>query len=144
MLGEIPIQIGGDVWKLRFGYTEEYGYELFGLWEGYDADTKVFNRNVKSLAQLTGLDFQLLYPVDDPSGTFYDASETMNLSRRMEMEEQPVPPGTYYLEYVVEDIFFRRMAMDRVQMTWDGERMTFSEGERWEGETTLRWNGWDN
>ena len=147
VLGEIPIQIGADVWKLRFGYTEAYGYELFGLWEGYDADTKVFNRNVKSLAQVAGQDFQMLYPVDEPGAsedTFYEASDTMALSRRMDMAEQPVPPGEYYLEYVVEDIFFRRLALDRVKMTWDGEHMSFSEGERWEGETTLRWRGWND
>ena len=147
VLGEIPVQIGSDVWKLRFGYTEEYGYELFGLWEGYDADTKVFNRNVKSLAQLTGMDFQLLFPEDDPNGSdgdFYEYGDTLTLHRGMEMEEQPLPPGEYYLEYVVEDIFFRRLALDSVKMTWDGDKMTFSEGERWEGETTLRWNGWED
>ena len=37
------------------------------MWMGYDENTETTNRNVKSLAQMAGQEFKLIYPVD-PAG----------------------------------------------------------------------------
>ena len=57
----IPIQINGQVWNLRCGFSgKNMHYDVYGLWEGFDSQGKMFNRNVKSLAQFAGQEFRLL------------------------------------------------------------------------------------
>lgn len=38
-----------------------------------------------------------------------------------------MPAGTYYLEYEIEDVFMRKTTLDRIEIHWDGENMTFPE-----------------
>ena len=83
-LYSVPIQIGPDTWNLRYGreyqqllpdMLENTGtphtshYTVYGLWEGYDDDTEMLSRNVKSLSQMAGQEFQLLYPIEKTGRT---------------------------------------------------------------------------
>ena len=142
-LCEIPIQIDSDIWRLRCGYTPESGYEIYGVWEGYNSSSNMFNRNVVSLSNMAGQDYRLLYPILDTNtelqGGEYEYSETQTITRVLPIESRLLPPGTYYIQYVVEDMFMRRIAMDRVEVHWDGEKLSLAEGAVWEGTETLRW-----
>ena len=57
--------------------------------------------------------------------------------RAPEVQEIPLPPGTYYIEYEVEDIFLRSFLLERIEVQWDGAQMTFPDFDAWAGEATL-------
>ena len=141
-LGSIPIQIGTDQWFLRYGYFwEEDRYTVYGLWEGYDADSSQFNRNVSSLSQVAGQEYSLLYPFyesDYEKPTEYVMTEPQNLYRAMYLEDKPLPPGTYYMQYIVYDMFMRPMPMEWIKAEWDGERMFVKDNFDWEGTEELK------
>ena len=140
-LGSIPIQIGTEKWFLRYGYFgEENRYTVYGLWEGYDTDTQLFNRNVKSLSQLSGQEYRLLYPIyngDYETSTDFVAAQPQVLYRAMYLEDKPLPPGVYYIQYVVYDIFMRPIPMDIIELEWDGDSLTLPEDLSWEGTQEL-------
>ena len=140
-LGNIPVQIDTEHWNLRCSYRGETGeYTVHGLWEGFDSDSDMFNRNVSSLAKLAGQDFQPVYPVyDGPFSPWsqYVSGESMPVYRNLEVTDEPLPPGTYYLEYLVYDLFLRPMPMEWIRMEWDGNTASFPELEKWEGEEKL-------
>ena len=140
-LYNIPVQINGETSYLRCGNTVTLNnkdlsirsktYQVFGLWEGYDENTMMTNRCVKSLAQLAGQDFRLLYPVDpvgkDGHGR-YQVSNEMTMYRSLDVEEKALPAGTYYLEFEIEDMFLRCTPLERIEMHWDGVKLTFPNG----------------
>lgn len=154
-LFNIPIQIGAANWNLRCG--REYNinpllqiaidgdiwdqgtYVIYGLWEGYNSNTELPTRNVRSLAQFAGQDYQLLYPTESAHGAKrgYEASDAQQMYRALEVKEMTLPAGTYYLEYQVLDMFQRSMTLDRVEINWDGERFSLPEGADWSGSQKL-------
>ncbi|MBR1606893.1 MAG: hypothetical protein IJ664_04210 [Clostridia bacterium] len=140
-LFNIPIQVGTEQSILRCGYESEIDdYVVYGVWEGYDADTGVFGRNVQSLAQLAGQEFRLLYPIDgaDHNGkTAYETSMPMTLYRSLRVTEEPLPPGPIYIEFWARDMFLRPLIIGKVEMYWDGQTLTLAPGETWEGTTLL-------
>ena len=140
-LFNIPIQIGTEQSILRCGYESKIDdYVVYGIWEGYDADTGVFGRNVQSLAQLAGQEFRLLYPIDgaERNGkTLYEASEPMTLYRSLRVTKEPLPQGPIYIEFWVRDMFMRPLTIGKVEMYWDGQTLTLAPGETWEGTTLL-------
>ena len=142
-LGNIPIQVGTDKWNLRCACDSESGtdvYTVYGLWEGFDSETNMFDRNVKLLSQMAGQDFQILYPIYNGEYNHdvqYVSGETKKIYRSLEIREEPLPPGTYYLEYVVYDLFRRPMPLETIEMQWDGIKAVFPQAESWQGETTL-------
>ena len=140
-LFNIPIQIGTEQSILRCGYESEIDdYVVYGIWEGYDADTGVFGRNVQSLSQVAGQEFRLLYPIkgaDRNGKTAYTASEPMTLYRSLLVTEEPLPPGTIYIEYWAQDMFMRPLTIGWVEMYWDGQTLSLAPGQTWEGTMTL-------
>ena len=140
-LYNIPIQIGTDVWDLRVNFNDKANnYSVHGLWEGYDSDSQMFNRNVKSLSQFIGQRYRILYPIDTQdyhSKVYYEASKPATMYHSLIVEDRKLPAGTYYLEYVVNDLFMRPMKLNRFMMIWDGQNVTFPRGFKWEGEVTL-------
>ena len=140
-LFNIPVRIGTDNWILRCVYDDNSEeYVIDGVWEGYDMDSGIFNRNVKSLSQLAGQEFSLLYPIEGTQWTDhtrYESSEPLTMYRSLEIKEHPLPEGTYYLDYWTRDLFMRHLPIGRVEMQWDGEAMTMSSDESWEGTMTL-------
>ena len=143
----IPMQIGTDFWNLRCGYdAKTETFTIYGLWEGYEADSSVMSRNVTDLARYAGRDFRLIYPLDGGKGTAntqYEASDRMTMYRSLKVEIMPLEPGTYEIEYVVFDRFNRPITLDRIEMIWDGQKAVFSGLEEWNGEMELVWMGWD-
>ncbi|MBR2529380.1 MAG: hypothetical protein IKE58_13045 [Blautia sp.] len=142
-LYEIPVQVDMNIWRFRCGYAKEKGYEIYGVWEGYNSSSNMFNRNVVSLASMAGQTYRLLYPILNTrtglQGGDYEYSESQTITRVLPVESKPLPPGTYYIEYVVEDMFMRRIPMERVAVHWDGSILTLAEDAVWEGTETLRW-----
>ena len=138
----IPVQIGGDNYQLRCGFDQsrEEPLTVYGLWEGYEADSSVFNRNVVQLSQLSGQEFFLLYPIDgtgESGEKRYETSEPLTMYRFLEMTAKPLPAGTYYLDYWVEDLFTRRLDSGRVEVFWDGQAVSVQSGD-WQGTVTLK------
>ena len=138
---EIPVQIDAEKWVFRCGYTPEKGYEIYGVWAGFDSTTMLFSRNVTSLSKLAGQDYCLLYPIFDPEhqnqGNVYERSETRRMPRALSIETKPLPPGTYYIQYTVVDMFMRKHAIPEVKVTWDGEKLRLAEDAEWEGTVRL-------
>ena len=62
----------------------------------------------------------------------YQFSAPMTMYRALDVAEIPLPAGTYYLEYEIEDVFMRKTTLDRIEIHWDGENMTFPEDFCWE------------
>ena len=140
-LGSIPIQIGTEQWFLRYGYFgAEDHYTVYGLWAGYETDSKLFNRNVKSLSQMAGQEYSLLYPVytsDYEKLTNFSVAEPQTLYRAMLLEDRLLPPGTYYIQYMVYDMFMRPMPLEWIEFEWDGEHIAFPDDFAWEGTEEL-------
>jgi len=140
-LYEIPVQIGLDKWVLRCGYSPEKGYDIYGVWAGFNTTTRMFNRNVTSLSKLAGQDYCMLYPIYDPQSLSQsganERSEYHRLPRAMNIETKPLPPGTYYIQYTVVDMFMRRIPMEMVEVRWDGEDLTLADQSQWEGTVRL-------
>ena len=99
-------------------------YELYGLWEGYDSDSDMPNRNIVSFSSVQGREFKLLYPVyvKDGGEKRYAFSEPMTMLRGMEIGNKPLAEGTYYMAFVVTDVFGKEFATDPVRVHWDGVR----------------------
>ena len=93
----------------------------------------MFNRNVRDLAQVTGREYRLLYRHDGSEN--YETSAPKTMYRRLAVENAPLPAGTYYMEYVIYDVFMRPMKLERVELSWDGQRMSIRSP--WESGETL-------
>ena len=107
------------------------------MWQGFEEDSDLMDRSVTPLAMLAGQEYRLLYPVDDAgSGErgSYEIGEPQTVYRALKVEEIPLPTGTYYLEYEVVDMFLHTMVLDRIEIHWDGETMSFPQDFTWEGE----------
>lgn len=137
-LYNIPVRIGTDICLLRCGFdeSEDEPFTVYGVWEGYDADSNVFSRNVKALSGLAGQDFCLLYPVDgteETGQTLYESSEIMPMYRSLEITAEPLPAGTYYIDYWVEDIFMRLLPVGRAELCLDGQTVSLTSPDDWQG-----------
>ncbi len=141
MLFNIPVMVDNEIMDLRCGYYFNTGrFRIYGLWEGYDSDSVLFNRNVQSLSQVSGEEYFMLYEVQkryENERTSYVYGPEMTIYRSLEVEEIPMPPGTYYLQYIIRDAFMRPIRLDWVPMTFDGEIYRVRDGS-WEGTEVLR------
>ncbi len=99
-------------------------YELYGLWEGYDSDSDMPNRNIVSFSSVQGREFKLLYPIylKDGGDKRYAFGKPMTMLRGMEIGKVPLAEGTYYMAFVVTDVFGREYATDPMRVHWDGVR----------------------
>ena len=137
----IPVRVGGDQHILRCGMNiENNELTIYGLWEGYDTDSNMFNRTVKSLSEVAGQEYTLLYQILDSDGNGriqYEASAPMTMYRALEIKPKVLPAGTYYLDYWVEDMFSRQFHVGSAGLYWDGEKISMLPDEEWEGTMTL-------
>ena len=134
-LYNIPIRMDNDTWNLRCSFSaSNHSHTVYGLWEGFDSDSTMFNRNVRELSQVNGREYNLLYRIDGQAG--YEQSAPKTMYRRLTVENVPLPVGTYYMEYVIYDVFMRPMKLKRVELYWDGQRMTIPNDD-WAGKETL-------
>ena len=147
-LYNIPMQIGEDPCFLRCSRVIRYeegedqlpvgitSYEVHGVWEGYDENTRMTNRNVTELSKLAGREYRLLYPIDG-NLRFFETSAPLTMYRSLEVEEITLPAGDYFIEYEVDDMFERPFVLDRVKLHWDGKEITYPDGFVWEGRQIL-------
>ncbi len=143
-LYNVPVRINGQNSMLRLNRWTNFAddesgpldeYEVIGAWEGENANGDLMNRSLKPLSQLVKLEYQLLYPIDGTAAggkTVYRQSAPLVMYRSLDVQEIPLPAGTYYLEYEVDDVFMRTTVLDRIEIRWDGETMTFPGADRWE------------
>ena len=137
----IPVRLGSDMHLLRCTMdvmNKELTIE--GLWEGYNTDSNMFNRSIKSLSEVAGQEYTLLYPIDGTGSngrTQYEASTPMTIYRALDIRPKDLPAGTYYLDYWVEDMFTHLMYVGRAGLNWDGTKVSLLPGEEWEGTITL-------
>ena len=143
-LYNVPVMLDAEPCLLRLGRRLNYAvneedkindYEIYGLWEGYEENSTLLRRSVKPLSSIMGQEYQLLYPIDGTGGasaTLYESSAPLTMYRALDVQEIPLPAGTYYLEYAIEDEFMRLTVLERIEVQWDGENMTFPTGEAWE------------
>ncbi len=139
-LYNIPVMIDSKVCMLRCGrhtnYVVDQGesrindYEVYGMWEGYEENSALLNRSVRPLSALTGQEYQLLYPIYGSAD--YQFSKALSMYRSLDVQEIPLPPGTYYLQYEIDDVFLRQTFAEMIEIHWDGEKMTFREDMEWE------------
>ena len=142
-LYDVPVRVNGKTYLLRCGRHVTYptngeekvnDYEIYGVWVGYDAESTLMNRSVKLLSTVAGQEFQLLYPIDgsDTDGkTSYESSRPLMIYRVLDVKEIPLPAGTYYLEYEIDDIYMRKTVLDRIEIHSDGEKMTIPHADTW-------------
>ena len=137
-LYQIPLQMDGETYMLRCGLEVGNPPVVYGLWEGYNADSGVFSRNVMQLSAVAGRDYNLLYPIDgsDAEHMRYETSEPQTMYRSLEISYTSLEPGTYYLDYYVQDIFKRLLPVGRVEVQWDGANVSVDESA-WQGEALL-------
>ena len=144
--GSVPMMINGENVYLRCRYDthydkEERSYTIYGLWDGYDLKTGMFNRNVRSLAQLAGQEYSLIYPIYSKDSHVdvdgYFKSQPQPMYRSLEMTNETLHDGVYYIEYVIYDMFMRPMYLDRLEMRIEGGVASFPGSEAWTGEVEL-------
>ena len=100
----------------------------------------MFNRSIKSLSEVAGQEYTLLYPIDGTGSngrTQYEASAPMTIYRALDIRPKDLPAGTYYLDYWVEDMFTHLMYVGRAGLNWDGTKVSLLPGKEWEGTKTL-------
>ena len=127
----VPIQVGSDQMNLSVGRWTKLdpqtgetlsGYKIYGTTQGFDEERGAPNRSAKPLSRLQGQEFELLYQVEtaDDARTCYGFSEPLTMFRGLEVEEIPLPPGTYYCRYIVENCLMQRFRSEMVKLYWDG------------------------
>lgn len=104
------------------------------------ASGNLFNRTVRSLSEVAGQEYTLLYQIIDSNGNGgiqYEASAPMTIYRALEIKPKVLPAGTYYLDYWVEDMFTHQFHVGSAGLNWDGGRISMLPDEQWEGVMTL-------
>lgn len=149
-LYNIPVQINSEKAVLRCGQTvvtsDTRGtwreYDIYGVWLGYDENSRLMSRSVKPLSLMQGQEFRLLFPVAGTGDNrdSYIPGKEMQLGRTLPVEEITLPVGNYYLEYELVDIFMRMMVLDKIEMYWDGQAFTFPNGSAWKGTVQPAWS----
>ena len=57
--------------------------------------------------------------------------------RSLEMTNEPLQDGVYYIKYVIYDMFMRPMYLDWFEMRIDGGTASYPDSEEWKGEVEL-------
>ena len=136
----IPIRMNDEIFNLRCGHRlpmmDEAGniiadsgnkYEIYGIWNGYDADTGMPSRNVVTMSEYQGRDYRLLYPVsrdDWNEEGYYAESKDMTMYRRLYVTETVIPEGDYAIRYIVTDLHNRELPQEMQYLHWDGQTFT--------------------
>ena len=140
LLYNIPMMIDTELMNMRIAYWFDAAeWEVLGLWEGYDNDSSQFNRNVMSLSQVAGREYNLVYEVhgEKRGSRPYVLSPTMIMYRSMKLEEIILPPGTYYLDFTIYDVFMRPMRLETVELQILEDHTITIVSEPWEGTEVL-------
>ena len=150
-LYHIPVPIGTTVYFLRCGRIDTYGgsrkrrYDVYGIWEGYNQTSQMTNRSVIDLSKLAGQEYKVIWPLaisgKNSSERYLPSRQTQRMYRAIDVYEITLQPGTYYLEYEVDDLFQRPYILERIEFYWDGEKIILPENVVWEGSFPVKWTG---
>ena len=123
---DMELEIPEDPERMLASLPENRGeYTIYGIWEGYYENSSIPGRNAITLSNFAGREYQFQYPVFDESGSsLYDISDYHTITRAMDVEYQMIPAGTYYIEYVMKDVFGRTYTFPLQELYWDGENFT--------------------
>ena len=144
-LYNIPVQIGTTNYFLRCGRVDtfepgqlkaKHGYEIYGVWDGYNSTSSIINRNVTRLSSMPEKEYRLLWPLESTNSQdpvrYMPAGPLLRISKVLDIAEKPLPAGTYYLQYEVNDMFLRPYLLPRIEFHWDGKNITFPEDLKWD------------
>ena len=105
-------------------------YSVHSLWTGYDEETGMPGRDSRLLVQAAGQEYQLCYPVySEESGgrKEYLYGTTLTMTRNLDVEEIPLPAGSYMIRFTLTDIFGRESGLPAARFTWDGSQAVLEE-----------------
>ncbi|MBQ8110399.1 MAG: hypothetical protein IJ124_09605 [Clostridia bacterium] len=77
------------------------------------------------------------YNSDYERPTEFAKAEPRTIYRTMYLEDRLLPPGTYYLQFTVYDMFMRPLPLECIEAEWTGESMILPDGFSWEGTEEL-------
>ena len=143
MMGDVFIMINGEDYELRCSYDAfaDEPYTVHGLWDGYNLKTGMFNRNIRALSQMSGQEYSLVYSIckkgSHSVGEGYFKGQPQPVYRSLRLKDAQLPDGTYYIEYVIYDLFMRPMYLDWFEMDIIGGTASYPGAEEWKGETEL-------
>ncbi len=123
---DIPEITESEDGTITFREMTDGEFEFLGLWKGYDSNVTHPYHNIQPVSSLQGRKYQLLYPLYDAKGSGkvrYRKGPELTMYHSIAIEELPLPAGTYYCAFVLEDIFCRTYTTDMIQMEWDGKKM---------------------
>ena len=133
----IPFKMNNDIYNFRCGYLKtdipdftESRYTVYGIWNGYDSDTGMSNRNVVTMSDYQGRDYRLLYPVSDDekhTDAIFGESKDLTMMRNIDVEENELPAGDYAIRYVFTDVHGREIPQEMIYYSWDGNTFTIEE-----------------
>ena len=139
------MQIGTTNYFLRCGRVDtfepgqlkaKHGYEIYGVWDGYNSTSSIINRNVTRLSSMPEKEYRLLWPLESTNSQdpvrYMPAGPLLRISKVLDIAEKPLPAGTYYLQYEVNDMFLRPYLLPRIEFHWDGKNITFPEDLKWD------------
>ena len=135
---EVVLRVGNnhDVDEMiAMGYDEEYAsqgygtFELYGVWDGYDSNTGIRNRNVSSMDSLAGMYLSVKQPVIDlEEGEYLGnyVSDPIYIDEDLNVEEYYLTDGTYLFTYLIDDVFGNEIVTDYALMTIEDGEAYFS------------------
>ncbi len=135
---DVTLRVGNnhDVDEMiAMGYDEEYAnqgcgaFELYGVWDGYDSNTGIRNRNVSSMDSLTGVYLAVKQPMLNLTTGEYEADyigAPIRIDEDFSVEEYYLPDGVYVFNYVIEDVFGNEISTDFVYLFMEDGEGSFS------------------
>ncbi|HPF86990.1 MAG TPA: clostripain-related cysteine peptidase [Candidatus Limiplasma sp.] len=119
----IPILLNGEETSLRAAYIwdsdEDGHFEVYGTWDGIDADTGMSARDLLPLKD--GDEVASLFDAtnwDTGETTTYEM-DSFTVNGDVEMREEELIDGEYLYQYIVTDVFGRETYSDTVIMEYD-------------------------
>lgn len=111
---------------VALGYDEETAaeiggvYELYGLWDGYDSNTGIRNRNVVPMESLRGMYMAVKQPILNLETGEFDfnyVSDPILIDENLEILEYYFTDGDYLFTYEIKDVFGKLTLTDSVLLT---------------------------
>ena len=130
----IPFRMD-DIYNFRCGYRQGYysenedtRYTVYGVWNGFDDDTGMSDRNVVSVAEYQGREYRLLYPEAGEQGKDACAeSDILTMPHTLKVKEMDLPAGDYAVRYIFMDVNGREIPQEMTYYHWDGNNFTIRE-----------------
>lgn len=104
-------------------------YELYGIWDGYDSNTGIRNRNVVPMESLYGMYMSVQQPVINLETGDFEVnyvSDPILIDEDLEILEYYFTDGDYLFMYEVKDVFGNLTVTDPVIMTMTDKIPSFA------------------